>query len=353
MKRPQRILLCLALLVALLLAACDPFGQVTTLPPPASSDGTPGAATANVATSSAGVPSGATVDRPIKTTGCGSVPPLATGTSADLTIPADPALANGATTRAYRLHLPAGYQPDKPLPLLLVFHGEGGTAAGEEQSSGFSQLADQEGFLAVYPQGLKLSGGQSGWASTGPSTGNGGVDDTRFVSDLLTALQHHYCVDAERVYAAGFAAGGGMVNDLACTLAGRIAAFALVAGDYYSLPGGCGPGRPVSILEIHGTADPTAPYKGLPAIIQRPQALPSIADWLRTWAAWDGCAPQPDTFIHQSGLTAERWTDCQNGSAVVHYRLDGAGHAWPKTLGKQSTAEVIWRFLAAHPLPAS
>jgi polyhydroxybutyrate depolymerase len=72
---------------------------------------------------------------------------------------------------------------------------------------------------------------------------------------VLDDLQRRLCVDRARIYAAGFSAGGGMANWLACELAGRIAAFASISGGFRTEPGGCHPSRPVSILDLHNTGD--------------------------------------------------------------------------------------------------
>src|SRR5690349_15828085 len=57
--------------------------------------------------------------------GCNSATTVVAGSSTDMMVNVDPQTAKGVTTRTYRLHVPAGYQPQQPLPLLLAFHGLG------------------------------------------------------------------------------------------------------------------------------------------------------------------------------------------------------------------------------------
>ena len=63
-------------------------------------------------------------------------------------------LASGGQVRSYRLYVPPDYETSTPASLVIGLHGQGGDAAGFEAYSGFSRLANETGFLAVYPQGL-------------------------------------------------------------------------------------------------------------------------------------------------------------------------------------------------------
>jgi polyhydroxybutyrate depolymerase len=280
---------------------------------------------------------------PIDTTGCGLPAPIPPGTSAVET------LLSGGITRLYRLHIPPGYLPNQNTPLVLSFHGHGSSAKNQERLTGFSALADRDGFLVVYPQGTVGPDGRTGWG-TGPAN-DPTVNDVRFVSDLLTRLQETLCVDPSRIYATGFSNGGAMTAMLACTMAGRIAAFAPVSGSYFPLVGGCHPSRPVSLLEFHGTADRVVPYDGSFLL-----NLPSVPFWLAGWAEQDGCAPRPEVFYHQGDVTGEEWLRCRDDASLVHYRIDGGRHAWPAALFSPVSAlqfnatDLIWSFFSTHTL---
>ena len=151
-----------------------------------------------------------------------------------------------------------------------------------------------------------------------------------------------------------------MTNVLACTLAGRLAAFAPVSGSYPPNPGGCHPVQPVSLLEFHGTADRIVPYNGRVS-----RQLPPILAWLQGWATHDGCTRGPTVFYQYVNVTGLEWTNCQGNATVVHYRLQGQGHIWPfVTFNKPggptgtsvqalSASALIWSFFQQHPLPAT
>lgn len=156
-------------------------------------------------------PASMIINRPITTTGCGKPALAHAGISTDQMI------TPGGLSRSYRLHLPMGYSMKQPQAIILAFHGYSATASDFEQSIGLSSLADQQDFIAVYPQG---TGSPSAWASGGK--GDPPADDVLFVSDLLNHLQTTLCIDAQRIYAAGASNGGGMVGLLACKLAPRL-----------------------------------------------------------------------------------------------------------------------------------
>jgi polyhydroxybutyrate depolymerase len=287
--------------------------------------------------------------RPLASAGCGRDPPVPPGRSVDLEVRADPVLAVGATRRGYRVHVPAGYRPDRPVPAVLFFHGNGGSAADMDADSGLSELADRRGFLVVYPQGLSVGAGRPFWAGAGRV--DLGVDDLRFTTDLLDDLQGRLCVDPARVHAGGYSAGGGVTAWLACELAGRVAAVAVVSAALFAEPGDCRPSRPVPILAVHGTNDPVIPYGGSAATVRWPLRLPSLPAWLGGWAARDGCTVDAAVFLDTGQVTGVRWSGCRAGTEVVHYRVNGGGHQAPRTVAGRSFAELLWEFLAAHPMP--
>lgn len=293
---------------------------------------------------------GGPIDHTVTSHGCGRTSPVTLGTSADQTFAVNPAESLGQSTRLYRVHVPTSYRSDLPIPLVMYFHGYGGNADGGDRDSGFTALSEQDHFIVAYGQGLPdVITGRPFWADVGPI--DYGIDDVHYVSLLIDDLQNKFCIDAHRIFATGFSNGGGLSNLLSCQLAGRIAAVAPVSGNFYMIPGGCHPSRPISVFNIHGSADPLLPYNGLPLNLDPSWPLPSIPQWLQDWAERDGCGQGPAVFLHTSKVMGEQWTGCQGGVVVMHYRIEGGGHSWPGMLGGRSTVAVIWDFFEAHPLP--
>jgi polyhydroxybutyrate depolymerase len=171
-----------------------------------------------------------------------------------------------------------------------------------------------------------------------------------------------------------------MASALACSLAGRIAAVAPVAG--ITDLDGCAPSRAVPVISFHGTADPFISYDGGlgPAVAGLPvpdgsgRTLgdlgvttpkgdePSIPDQFAAWAARNGC----DTTLSTTPVAADvdlLSYPCQPGADVELYRVNGGGHAWPgsefskaivgivgPTTFSISADDLIWAFFQAHPL---
>jgi len=276
-------------------------------------------------------------------------------------------LESGGLTRSYILHLPPS-RAGAPLPLVLAFHGGGGTAAEMEQLTRFDDLADKESFLVVYPQGVANHWADARDSATSDPTH---VDDVGFVRALLDDLKRLIAYDPARVYATGVSNGGFFVARLGCEVADRIAAIGVIAATVNAPEAArCAPSRRISVVAMHGTADTIIPAAGGASIEANGGYILSVADAAQTWTHVDGCAPQPDVAyepdIADDGTRVRRETypGCADGAAVVFYIIEGGGHAWPGAPGfdtgttvERSTRDidattVLWRFFQAHPLPA-
>src|SRR5437773_5163863 len=100
----------------------------------------------------------------------------------------------GTIERDYIVHVPPHRQQDA---LVLAFHGGYGQASGMAGLTGLSKLADREGVIVVYPDGIRRH-----W-NDGRSTIPDDVDDIAFISKLIDKLVSQYRIDPNRVYATG------------------------------------------------------------------------------------------------------------------------------------------------------
>lgn len=239
-------------------------------------------------------------------------------------------VASAGGTRAYSLHVPAGWNGSSPLPVLLVFHG---VPRGNMRAlTGFDAIGDERGFAVVYPESRDQDWAVGCTACT--NAARGGIDDVRFVEDLLDHLSTALPLDSQRVWAAGFSQGALMTHFLACEIPDRIAAFASVAATMIEqVVLGCEPVRKVPWVFVHGSEDPILPAAGEAGVFAR---TVSIQTTVAIWAEFDGCGETPlPTELPDAGdeertrVRLHDWTGCEAGTDVLWYEILGGGHVWP------------------------
>jgi polyhydroxybutyrate depolymerase len=231
-------------------------------------------------------------------------------------------IVSSGEEREYLLHVPESYDSAKPTPLVISMHGAAAWPAHQKNTSRWNLLADEHGFIVVYPSG---SDRPRIWHV---DHGGGLMQDVRYISELIDALQASYNIDPTRIYADGLSNGGGMAFVLSCTLSDRIAAVGMVAAAQ-SLPWSwCTDHRPVPMIAFHGTADRIVPYDGGRTPVA-PKPFPSIPTWTANWARRNQCAPDPIESTVAADVTRLEYTSCTDDAAVVLYTLRGGGHQWP------------------------
>lgn len=221
--------------------------------------------------------------------------------------------------RHYIVVIPAGYDANKPYPVVFAWHGLGGSGMLARAYFGI-EMASQGEAILVYPDGLPLPamGNQTGW-----DLADGGVD-VQFFDAMLAELGTSACIDASRVFSAGHSFGGYMSNSLGCFRGGTVRAIAPVAGGG---PFGACTGQVAAWL-AHGTLDAVVPFT-------------QGTDSRDHWADANGCGVQADP-IDPPPCTA--FVGCDAGFPVhwcEHDEADFMGHGWPSWAGAG-----IWQFFA-------
>ena len=130
--------------------------------------------------------------------------------------------------RTYHVHLPPGYHAARPLPMVVVVHGAFDTAKGMERFTGFSALADQENFIALYPNGIGILGYLQHWNAGHccVKAAADGIDDVGFLTKVIEDACARLAVDRRRIYMTGFSNGGMMVHRFAAERGDLLAAVA-------------------------------------------------------------------------------------------------------------------------------
>jgi polyhydroxybutyrate depolymerase len=234
----------------------------------------------------------------------------------------------GGMERMYYLHVPAGLDPSRPAPLVLAFHGGGGDAASFAGRSGLSRMADREGFIVAYPQGVKNSWNTQGSPAVGYSSRNG-VDDVAFTRAMISRISADHAVNSSRVFAVGMSAGGMMAYTLACDMPNQIAAIAVVAGTLTDES--CAGVTGVSLLHIHGTNDQNVPLDGGTGTMSAKRAsYPPVMAGISMFAQRNQCAATGSISTPAQDTTCDVRA-CAGGESVTFCKVAPGGHAWPGT----------------------
>ena len=267
--------------------------------------------------------------------------------------------------RRYLVYAPPQYDPPQPTPVVLAFHGGGGSPQSTIQLSGLNHKADDAGFIVVYPFGTAPDGSMSYTWNGGQCCGYAqatNTDDVAFIDTLLDDLANAASTDPERIYATGMSNGAVLTYRLANELAHRIAAVAPVAGPVGQKS--VAPSRAVPVMHFHGTADEFAPFEGGPGANDQTLFFP-VKHSVLQWATANECDPipsvrqLPDTADDDTTVTETRWQDGKNDAEVVLYTIENGGHTWP---GRQPVADflgistqdisandLMWAFFTQHP----
>lgn len=262
-------------------------------------------------------------------------------------------LEHDGLVREFRLHLPPELPPGAPL--VVAMHGYTSSAATLQRYSGLDDLADEHGFVVVYPEGSRDRWGEQ-FFEVGYDFHTGTVDDVGFVRALVALLVEDQGLDAAAVFATGMSNGGDMSYRLACEAPELVRAIAPVSGCMMGwLAASCAPENPPPVLEIHGTADDVTLWAGDVDNTDGWGAYLSTEAGIAHWTALHGLDDVDEEALPDldpsdgSTVRTERWHGVDRPGEVWLYAVEGGGHDWPGAWGNQDidASAEIWGFFAA------
>jgi polyhydroxybutyrate depolymerase len=244
-------------------------------------------------------------------------------------------IQTGGRSRTYQLHIPSGYTGKTAVPLLVDFHPHGSTGTAWQNDSPYPKVTDPDGVVVAFPTAV------GDW-NVGPCCSDG-VDDIGFAKALVKEVEGLACIDAKRVYAAGFSMGGGMTNYVACNAADVFAAFAPAAFDLLQeIVTDCKPTRAITVVSFRGTADPYVPYAGGLSNLVKPINFLGAVTTMKKWAELNGCTGS--AADQGNGCQGYAASQCPNGVEVVLCTKQGGGH-------EAANASLTWPMVKRHALP--
>jgi len=273
-------------------------------------------------------------------------------------------IISSGETRHYLLYVPKTYHPSKPAPLVISLHPAASWPALQMELSRWNEVADEHGFIVVYPSGTGLFGTRP-WRPRSPRIWRVAPRrverDITFISDLIDKLETDYNIDPTRIYADGASNGGGMAFAVSCRLAHRVAAVGAVAAAQTLPFDWCGDAGPVPVVTFHGTGDPMVSYLGGPSGDPiNPRILPAVRDWVANWARRNRCTGDPVEARVTASVRRLAYSGCAENADVMLYTVEGGGHTWPggkplpewfvgPTTREISASRVLWEFYRQHP----
>ena len=275
----------------------------------------------------------------------------------------------GNLDRTYLYYVPANLPRNAPLVFVLHMNHQDAEGIRRVTEYAFEMLADQNGFIVVYPNGYSRNWNDCRkYDSVRQVAPN--LDDVDFIRVLNARFRADYDINSSRVFAVGLSIGGQMALRLALEIPDEFTAIAAVAA---GLPSDSNTvcrasGKPISVLMMNGTSDSFVPYKGNPLVYLSSQASSEY------FAKLNGQINPPNTTrlpdqdpSDPTSVDQTVWNDTGKPEVVL-FTINGGGHAFPK--GKFSTMTylgnnvgqatgdldgpaVVWEFFARQESPKS
>lgn len=257
--------------------------------------------------------------------------------------PSDPTLhtitVEGMQPRTYYLNVPAKYTPDTPVPLLIGFHGLGGSASIFREQSQIDFFTNDANVISVFPNGYGSSSGVENSWNAGTCCGLSQItqqNDLRLSLAIILSIKSRFNIDPQNVWAIGFSNGGMMSYRLACELSDQITAVGIGAGAQMTYP--CTPPNPVSVIHIHGGLDNKVPVKG-----GGPYSASDSTNMFLLVNSSNQCSRMTYTVTTEPIKTQISGV-CDDGTEVKLVNYVDQDHTWTVFWTKE-----ILRFLFAHP----
>ncbi len=295
------------------------------------------------------------------------------------------AYSNDAGMRAYKVYVPAG-KSEGQRAMIVMLHGCTQSADDFAAGTQMNRLADEHGFLVVYPEQAAQANASKCWNWFKPQDQLRGAGEPSLIAGIVREVAQRHGADPRRIFVAGLSAGAAMAVVLGEThpelFAGVGAhsglpygsahdissALAAMKGGRSGLPGlmsfsdGAGTSRgkaiqAVPVIVFHGDRDHTVQQTNGDHIAQQAH------DAHGALAGGTGLLTSTQSGVSPGGRRFSRTihADTEGQARIESWTLHGAGHAWSgghtsgsftDANGPDASAEMV-RFFMALPRAGS
>ena len=273
--------------------------------------------------------------------------------------------------RCWEKHVPENLDPGVPVPLIVDVHGYSSTSSTHMDLSGFNEIANTEGAIIVYPNGVpgknlptdpdENQAWNAGWCCAHASRDN--IDDVGFITRVIEMTIEQENINSSRIYASGWSNGCAMVQRLAMEMSHVFAAVGCMS--HYLITDYVDDYSPIPIMEVHGFLDNVVLYEtsllSLPwaeDMWTNPESVDTGAiENMHEWASYNQCTDSMKTFETNEFFTIQGFDECENDAIVRLMTIFAAQHnpyannnadGSLGTQGLVQTSEHVWDFLIQH-----
>lgn len=255
------------------------------------------------------------------------------------------------------LHVPDALEPGAAL--VVVLHGCTQTAAGYDRGSGWSALADRNGFAVLFPEQQRANNPNGCFNWFVPGDVRRGSGEALSIREMIAAVVAAHAIDPARVFVTGLSAGGAMASAMLAAYPDVFAGGGIIAG----LPYGTATTMPEAFDRMRGQGGPRGVDLAAPvrAASQHRGPWPTIAVWhgsadrtvapvnarliVDQWREVHGAgAPDPGDVV--MGYPHTAWRDPSGKVVIEQFEITGMGHGTPlRTSGEGDAVGAAGPFM--------